>query len=141
MVTRRNYTTSQTCSGPIDTHIQSQLGYSTRHMGTPPHTQNMIGRRCWYGPTSKDLVKGFVKCADPWNRKTAFRASSTLRGLLTHIKTPTPREEQKCVVYGVLCECGSMYVGERGRQVKTYIEEHKKAVLKSDCNNAIVAHV
>ena len=50
-------------------------------------------------------------------------------------------EEQKCVVYRVPCECGSVYVGETGRQMKTRNEEHKRAVMKADPNNAIAEHV
>ena len=39
------------------------------------------------------------------------------------------------------CECGSVYVGETGRHVKTCIEEHKRAVMKADPSNAIAEHV
>ena len=66
---------------------------------------------------------------------------ASLRSLLTRVKALTPPEEQKCVVYRVPCECGSVYVGETGRQMKTGIEEHKKAVMKADPNNAIAEHM
>ena len=65
----------------------------------------------------------------------------TLTSLLTHIKAPTPPEEQKGVVYRVPCECGSVYFGETGRQMKTGIEVHKRAVMKADPNNASAEHV
>ena len=65
----------------------------------------------------------------------------TLSSFLTHVKAPTPQEEQKCVVCRVPCECGSVYIGETGRQMRTRIEEHKKAVLKADPNNAIATRV
>ena len=61
--------------------------------------------------------------------------------LLTHVKAFTPPEEQKCVVFRVPCECGSVYVGETGRQMKTRIEEHKRAVMKADPTNAIAEHL
>ena len=44
----------------------------------------------------------------------------------THVKVPTPPEEQKCVVYRDSCKCGSVYVGETGRQMKTHIEDIKR---------------
>ena len=110
------------------------------HGHSSTHTED-DGQKMLVWPYIEGLSERIRQVCWSLNRKTAFRASSTLRSLLTHIKTPTPREEQKCVVYGVLCEFGSMYVGETGRQLKTHIEEHKKAVLKADCNNAIAAHV
>ncbi|MDA8031702.1 MAG: reverse transcriptase domain-containing protein, partial [Alphaproteobacteria bacterium] len=99
--------------------------------------------------TQKMLVLPYVKglserirlVCRSLNIKTAFRSSRTLRSFLTHVKAPTPQEEQKCVVYRVPCECGSVYIGETGRQMRTHIEEHKKAVLKADPNNAIATHV
>ena len=45
------------------------------------------------------------------------------------------------MVFRVPCECGSVNVGETGRQMKTRIEEHKRAVMKADPNNAIAEHV
>ena len=92
-------------------------------------------------PYIKGLSEKIRLVCRPLNIKTAFRSSSTLRNLLTHVKAPTPPEEQKCVVYRVPCECGSVYVGETGRQMKTRIEEHKRAVMKADPNNAIAEHV
>ena len=92
-------------------------------------------------PYVKGLSEKIRLVCRPLNIKTAFRSSSTLRSLLTHVKAPTPPEEQKCVVYRVPCECGSVYVGETGRQMKTRIEEHKRAVMKADPNNAIAEHV
>ena len=70
-------------------------------------------------PYVKGLSKKVRLVCRPLNIKTAFRFSSTLRSLLTHVKAPTPPEEQKCVVYRVPCECGSVYVEETGRQMKT----------------------
>ena len=37
--------------------------------------------------------------------------------------------------------CGSVYVGETGKQLKARIEEHKKSVWKPNPNNAITAHM
>ena len=40
-----------------------------------------------------------------------------------------------------VCECGSLYVRETERQLKTHITEHKKAVTNDNLRNAIAAHV
>ena len=92
-------------------------------------------------PYIKGLSEKIRLVCRPLNIKTAFRFSSTLRRLLIHVKVPPPPEEHKCVVYRVPCNCGSVYVGETRRQMKTRIEEHKRAVMKADPNNAIAEHV
>ena len=92
-------------------------------------------------PYVKGLSERICLVCGSLNTKTAFRSSRTLRSFLTHVKAPTPQEEQKCVVYRVPCECGSVYIRETGRQMRTRIEEHKKAILKADPNNAIATHV
>ena len=45
------------------------------------------------------------------------------------------------MIYRIPCECGSVYIGETGRQLKTCITEHKKAVINANPKNAIVVHV
>ena len=109
----------------------------------PPITTSteIDGQKLLVLPYIKGLSEKVRLVCHPLNIKTAFRSSSIFRSLLTHVKAPTPPEEQKCVVYRVPCECGSVYVGETGRQVKTCIEEHKRAVMKADPSNAIAEHV
>ena len=92
-------------------------------------------------PYVKGLSEKIRLVCHPLTIKTSFRSSLTLRNLLTHVKAPTLPEEQKCVVYHAPCECGPVYVGEIGRQMKTRIEEHKRAVMNVDPNNAIAEHV
>ena len=77
--------------------MQSQLGYSARNVDTPPQVQMRMYKNA-----------GAALCQK------------------THVKAPTPPEEQKCVVYRDSCECGSVYVGETGRQMKTHIEDIKR---------------
>ena len=59
----------------------------------------------------------------------------------THVKRPTPLEVQKCMVYRIPCKCGSVYIGETVRQLKTCITKHKKAVINANPKNAIAVHV
>ena len=65
-------------------------------------------------PYVKGLSEKVRLVCRPLNIKTAYRSSLTLRSLPTHVKAPTPPEEQKCVVYRVPCKCRSVYVGETG---------------------------
>ena len=112
-----------------------------RRRAHPPTSVEDDEQRLLVLPYIKGLSEKIRLVCRPLNIKTAFRSSSTLRSLLTHVKVPTPPEEHKCVVYRVPCDCGSVYVGETGRQMKTRIEEHKRAVMKADPNNAIAEHV
>ena len=47
----------------------------------------------------------------------------------------------KGVVYQVPCECGHVYVGETGRNLKLRLTEHKRAVKNKDPNNGLAVHV
>ena len=126
------------CFWPMDTHTKSQRGYSTKRNTDVPHTWKIMNRSSWCSPTIKDQVRGFACC--PLNIKTIFR-SSLIQSFLTRVQSPTPLEEQKCMVYCMLCECGSVYIRETGRQLKTHITEHKKDVTNANPRNAIAAHV
>ena len=70
-----------------------------------------------------------------------FSQRSTLRSFLSHVKDPADSDKQKGVVYRVPCECSAVYIGETGRQLKTQIAEHKRAVQKVNTMNAIACHV
>ena len=112
-----------------------------KKQGCPARMKNNEQKRLVL-PYNKGLSERI--CLLPLNIKTIFRSSSILRSFLTCVKSPTPLEEQKCMVYCMLCyvcECGSLYVRETGRQLKTHITEHKKAVTNANPRNATAAHV
>ena len=46
-------------------------------------------------------------------------------------------EDRMGVIYKIPCECGDVYIGETGRNLKQRMEEHKRAVRKADPSNAI----
>ena len=92
--------------------MQSQPGYSTRNEAPPPTSTEDNDQKLLVLPNVKGLSEKIRLVRCPLNITTAFRSSSTLRSLLTHVKAPTP-EEQKCLVYRVPCKCGSVYVGDR----------------------------
>ena len=70
---------------------------------------------------------------------TAFTSKSTLRNLLTHVKPKIPPENRVGVIYLIPCECGAVYIGETGRNIRIRMQEHIRAD-KGDKNNAIACH-
>ena len=48
--------------------------------------------------------------------QTPFTSKNALRKALMEVKTTTPSET---VVYAIYCECGDVYIGETGRNLKT----------------------
>ena len=64
-----------------------------------------------------------------YGETTAMRPYTILRRLLVHPEDKVESEEQCELVYEILCKsCGSTYVGETGRLVKTRLIEHTKDV-------------
>lgn len=74
--------------------------------------------------------------------RTVFKSSTTLRGLLVHVKNRIPQEQIKGIVYEIPCkDCDFVYIGETGRTLKKRVTEHKLAVKKADDNNGLAVHV
>ena len=57
------------------------------------------------------------------------------------VKGKLDKHDVKGVVYSIPCECGSLYIGETGRTLKTRLMEHKRSVRNRDTNNGIAVHV
>ena len=109
-------------------------------------------------PYSKGLSEKICMACRPLSVLTVFKSSTTLRNLFTHVMTPTAPEERKVMVYQIPCECGSVYIGETGKQhwrdrkaalqntrqhcrTQGSIAEHKAAVRQANINKAIASHV
>ena len=103
----------------MDTHIQSQLGYSTRNE-EPPSTQvqRMMDRSCW----------------------CCLRQRPQWEGLLTHVKAPTPPEEQKCLIYRVPTN-GTQFMLERHGGRRKLTLKSTRSCNEAGPNNAIAEHV
>ena len=70
-----------------------------------------------------------------------FKPCSTLRHLLTKVKTPISLEMKTGVIYEIPCsECDTIYIGETGRCLKKRIVEHRRAVKNCDRNNGVAVH-
>ena len=64
-----------------------------------------------------------------------------LRQQLMTVKGKLDKHDVKGIVYSIPCECGSLYIGETGRTLKTRLMEHKRSVCNRDTNNGITVHV
>ena len=70
--------------------------------------------------------------------RPVLKSKHTLRRTLTHIKTAIPEERKQRVVYEVPCrDCGVVYIGETGRNLRERVKEHKYAIKRQDDNNGI----
>ena len=88
-------------------------------------------------PYVRGLSEAINRTCKTLGVETAFTSKPTLRSLLTQVKSKIPIENKVGVIYEIPCECGAVYVGETGRNLKTRVEEHQKAVKKGDMNNAL----
>ena len=57
------------------------------------------------------------------------------------VKTPTPADRRKGIVYKVPCkECGTCYIRETRRTLKVSLGEQKQEVKSGDSRKGIVVH-
>ena len=69
-------------------------------------------------------------------------SGSTLRRYLFRVKPPTEFNMIKNSVYSNPCSCGKIYKGETGHPLKVRLEEHRKAVVRSEIEKSgMVDHI
>ena len=111
----------------------------------PPTSVEDDEQRLLILPYVKGLSETIRLVCRPLNIKTAFRSSSTLRSLLTHVKAPTPQTNRRVwctvspaiVVYRVPCDCGSVHVSYHVAYYKDLRTSHKSpfdVVLNTLCS-------
>ena len=101
-------------------------------------------------PTPKVLCTPYIKGLSerienifaPLGVKLVFKPKRTLRQELMRVKTRTPEEKLRGVVYKVPCsDFNAVYVGETKRTLKVRLSEHRQAVKSGNTNNGIAVHV
>ena len=73
-----------------------------------------------------DRIKSALKSR---NISTYFKALSTLKGKLVHVKDKTPKEKRSNLVYGTTCgtrDCNASYVGQTKQSQTASLEQHEK---------------
>ena len=74
----------------------------------------------------------------PYNISVAHKPITTLWRLLTNVKDKDKPEDRQGAVYKIkCCDCQASYNGETGRNLSTWLTEHKHATRNGDVNNHI----
>ena len=60
---------------------------------------------------------------------------------VVRVKGKPSKEEVKGVIYKVPCECGAVYIGETGHNLRTRLQGHKRVVINGDTEIGIATHV
>ena len=90
-------------------------------------------------PYVKRLAERIQKIYSPYDIRTVFTSSSTLRRYLFRVKPPTEFNMTKNCVYSIPCSCGKIYKGETGHPLKVRLEEHRKAVVRGEIEKSGIA--
>jgi len=73
--------------------------------------------------------------------QVAHKPMFTLQRFLTNVKGKDKPEDKPGAVYEIKCsDCQATYIGETGRNLITWANEHKWATKKGDLNNIITKH-
>ena len=83
-------------------------------------------------PGVKGLSEKVQKIFSSYDIWTIFTSGSTLRRYFFRVKPPTEFNMIKNCVYSIPCSSGKIYKGETGPPLKVRLEEHRKAVVRSD---------
>ena len=83
-------------------------------------------------PYVKGLAEKTQNICSPYDIRTVFTSGSTLQKYLFRVKPPTEFNMTKNCVYSISCSCGKIYKGETGLPLKVRLEEHRKAVVRSE---------
>ena len=67
---------------------------------------------------------------------------TTLRRLLTNVKDKDKPEDRQGAVYKMIkcCDCQASYIAKTGRNLRTWLTEHKRATKNGDVDNHTAEH-
>ena len=71
--------------------------------------------------------------------RAVFKSDTTLRSHLVRPKDTVDPPKQDGVVYRIPCECGKVYIGEKGRSVQERIKEHDRDVRLAHTQTSVVS--
>ena len=89
-------------------------------------------------PYVKRLAERIQKICCPYDIRTVFPSSSTLRSYLPRVKPTTEFNMTKNCVYSIPCSC-KIYKGVTVRPLKVRLKEHRKAVVRGEIEKSGIA--
>ena len=94
-------------------------------------------------PCLGGLSESLRRVLSPFAIQVTFRPFRTLQQELDHPKDPVPVNRRKSVVYSIPCaECPRAYIGQTGRSLDHWLQEHRRALKNGDvAASAIAEHV
>ena len=114
----------------VDTH--SNTDSNTQTNSSPVLTATI--------PYIRGTSKTIARILQPCNIRVAHKLITTLRRLLTVKDKDKPEDRQGAVYKIKCCDCQATYIGETGRNLSTWLTEHKRATRNGDVNNHIAEH-
>ena len=110
-----------------------------------PHRRCPLGFVCQAIISPPPYIRGtsetIARILQPYNIRVAHKPITTLRRLLTNVKDKDKPEDRQGAVYkNKCCDCQASYIGETGRNLSTWLTEHKRATRNGDVNNHIAEH-
>jgi len=114
-----------------------------RHLHPKPNTNSsepQSSQKTAFLPYIQGVTDRIGRILRKQDIKTIFKPPQSISEFL-----PSPKDQVQALlskgVYKVPCSCGSVYIGETGRSVKTRISEHSRCVrLRSFSSSAIAEH-
>ena len=82
-------------------------------------------------PYVKSLSEKIRKICSPYDIKTIFTSSTTLRKYLCQVKPLTEYMTKNCI-HSIPCSCSKVYKGETCRPLKVRLEEHWKVICQEE---------
>jgi predicted GIY-YIG superfamily endonuclease len=94
-------------------------------------------------PYYRGLSERIRGIARSYGLELVFRGAAKLRSMVARKAPPNFEHRTKCVVYGIPCQCGMIYVGQTGRPLwSTRIKEHQANIRMGRLEgNLLAQHV
>ena len=87
----------------------------------------------------KVVSEPLCRCLQQQGIRTVFKSDTTLRSHLVRPKDTVDLAKQDSVVYRIPCECGKVYIGEKGRSVQERIKEHDRDIRLTHTQTSVIS--
>ena len=91
-------------------------------------------------PYIRGTSKPIARILQPYNKCVAHKPITTLQQLLTNVKGKDKPDKEQYTKSNAATAKLLNYIGETGRNLSTWLTEHKRAMRNGDVNNHIAEH-